>query len=123
MILYKKKFKLPKKKNQNILFCPYSVLQGAIVKFCLKFSKRLSLEFFKVQFIQPELKTLEWDIINPDHLIGVSNVHTFDFNLNPPFWISLDYIKVTFDNNYRYNGISIELISDWIKVSCSQAGF
>ena len=30
--------------------------------------------------------------------------------------------KVTFDN-YIYDAISIGLISDWTKVSCSQAGF
>ena len=28
-----------------------------------------------------ELKTLEWDILNPDRLIWVSNVHTFDLFL------------------------------------------
>ena len=35
------------------------------------------------------------------------DVHTFDFILNPLFWT-----KVMFDNNYRYNAILIELISD-----------
>ena len=29
----------------------------------------------------PELKTLEWDILNHDRLIWLSNVHTFDFIL------------------------------------------
>ena len=38
-----------------------------------------------------ELKTLEWDILNPDRLIWVSNVHTFDFILNPLF---LDILTV-----------------------------
>ena len=42
--------------------------------------------------------------IIPDRLIWVSNVHTFDYN-------------------YRYNAISIGLIFDWNKVSCSQASF
>jgi len=32
-----------------------------------------------------ELKTIEWDILNPDYLIWVSNVHTFDFLLKPFF--------------------------------------
>ena len=32
-------------------------------------------------------------------------------------------VKVTFDNNYRYDAILIGLISDWTTVSCSQAGF
>ena len=63
-----------------------------------------------------ELKTLEWDILDPDCLIWVSNEHTFDFLLNPLFWISLL-------NKNRYNAISIGLISDWIKVICSQADF
>ena len=29
--------------------------------------------------LSSELKTLEWDILNPDRLIWVSNVHTFNF--------------------------------------------
>ena len=33
----------------------------------------------------PEL-TLEWDTINPDCLIRISNVDTFDFLLNPLFF-------------------------------------
>ena len=32
-----------------------------------------------------ELKTLEWDILNSDYLIWVSNGHTFDFFLNHSF--------------------------------------
>ena len=32
-------------------------------------------------------------------------------------------IKVTFSNNYRYDAVSIGLISDRTKVSCSQTGF
>jgi len=35
--------------------------------------------------IHSELKTLEWDILNPDYLIWVSNGHTFDFLLKPFF--------------------------------------
>ena len=35
--------------------------------------------------IFPELKTLEWDILNPDNLIWVSNGQTFDFLLKPFF--------------------------------------
>ena len=34
----------------------------------------------------PELRTLEWDTINPDCLIRISNVDTFDFLLNPLFF-------------------------------------
>ena len=33
----------------------------------------------------PELKTLEWDILNVDYLIWVSNGRTFDFLLKPFF--------------------------------------
>ena len=88
----------------------------------LKVSFNDTLLNSRLRGVYTELKTLEWDILNPDR-IWVSNVHTFDFNLNPSFWISLDYIKVTFDNNYRYNGISIGLISDWIIVRWSQASF
>ena len=36
-----------------------------------------------------ELNTLEWDILNPDRLIWISNVHILDFILL--FWISLLY--------------------------------
>ena len=64
------------------------------------------------------LKTSEWDILNPEYPI---------YTLLILFLIlSFGYfygIKVTFDNNYRYNAMSIGLISDWIKVSCSQDGF
>ena len=37
--------------------------------------------------------------------------HTFDFILNPLF-LDISTVEVTFDNNYRYNAISIELIFD-----------
>ena len=33
----------------------------------------------------PELKTLEWNILNPDYLIWVSNGQTVDFLLKPFF--------------------------------------
>ena len=63
-----------------------------------------------------ELKTLEWDILNPDLLIWVSNVHcTFDFTLNSLF-LNIHYpycINAKFDNKYRYHAISIELKIDW----------
>ena len=60
-----------------------------------------------------ELKTLEWGILNLDYLIWVSNGHTFDFLLNPLFLYrpSPYCIKVSFDKNYRYDAISIGLIS------------
>ena len=61
-----------------------------------------------------ELKTLEWDILNHGRLIWVSNIHTFNFFLIILFFEYPYCIKVTFDNNYRYNAISIGLISDWI---------
>ena len=35
---------------------------------------------------ETELKTLEWDISNPNYLIWVSNGHTFDF-LRKPFFL------------------------------------
>ena len=35
--------------------------------------------------LRPELKTLEWDILNPDYLIWVSNGNTFDFIVKPFF--------------------------------------
>ena len=34
----------------------------------------------------PELGTLEWDTFNPDWLIRISNVDTFNFLLNPLFF-------------------------------------
>ena len=35
---------------------------------------------------KPELRTLEWETFNPDCLIRISNVDTFDFLLNPLFF-------------------------------------
>ena len=55
---------------------PWSKVLGKI--------KRLSYMFYTWL----ELKTLEWDILNPDYLIWVSNSyngHTFDFILKPFF--------------------------------------
>ena len=57
---------------------------------------------------------IEWDILNQDPLIWLFNVHTFDFLLLILFLDILLY-KVTFDNNYRYNAISIGMLSNWIK--------
>ena len=36
-------------------------------------------DFVKKVIQQTEVKTLEWDILNPDYLIWVFNGHTFDF--------------------------------------------
>ena len=55
-----------------------------------------------------ELKTSAWDILNTDRLIWISNVHTSDFLLNPlvGYFYCIYCMKVTFDNNYRYNATS-----------------
>ena len=37
------------------------------------------------EVLTSELKTLEWDIPNPDYLIWVSNGHTFDYLLKQFF--------------------------------------
>ena len=43
---------------------------------------------FSISRVQefPELGTLEWDTINPDCLIRISHVASFDFLLNPHFF-------------------------------------
>ena len=101
--------------SQAELFTEYNMLKGKIV-----FSNSILIIhiYYLHGFRISELKSQEWDILNHDRLIWLSNVHTFDFLLNPLFGYFY-CIKVTFDNNYRYNAISIGLISDWIKVSCS----
>jgi len=38
------------------------------------------------KLVESELKTLEWDILNRNYLIWVSNGQTFDFLLKPFFW-------------------------------------
>ena len=45
------------------------------------FKKLQRTIFFMKAFKSSELKTLEWDILNPDRLIWVFNVHTFYFLL------------------------------------------
>ena len=40
---------------------------------------------FQNKYIKSELKTLEWDILNPDRLIWISNLDTFNVLLNPLF--------------------------------------
>ena len=37
----------------------------------------------------PELETLVLDTFNPVRLLSISTVNTFDFLLDPLFWISL----------------------------------
>ena len=55
------------------------------------FHKKLCLgnyryrRFWLSKYMCTELKTLEWDILNPDYLIWVSNGHTFYFFLNHSF--------------------------------------
>ena len=48
-------------------------------------SKTLKLQYIKYhyQVLKPELKTLEWDILNPDYLVWVSTLYIFF--LNRPF--------------------------------------
>ena len=61
-----------------------------------------------------------------DRLIWIFTLETFDFLFNPLF-LDIPFpttcIKNTFDYKYRYDATSTELITDWTKVSCSQAGF
>ena len=76
--------------------------------------------------METELETFELKTFNPNCLIWISTVDTFNFNSNP---LSLD---ITFHTTcktdtvyykYRYDAISIGLISDWTKVSCLQSAF
>ena len=46
----------------------------------------------------PELGTLEWDTFNPDWLIRISNVDTFNFLLNPLFFDIKKNQKPVFQN-------------------------
>ena len=74
----------------------------------------------------PALKTLELDILNPERLIWISTVETFNFLFNPlllDITLPTTWNKETFDYKYRNDAISIGLISDWTIVSCLQAGF
>ena len=62
-----------------------------------------------------ELKTLELDTPNPDRLIRISTVETFNFLFNPlllDITIPTTCNKDKDDNKYRYNALSIGLISD-----------
>ena len=62
-----------------------------------------------------KLKTLEWDILNHDRLIWLSNVYTLLISTYNSLLGYFYCIKVTFDNNYRYNAISIGLIYIYTK--------
>ena len=63
-----------------------------------------------LNFHWPELKTLELDILNPESLIGISSVETFNFLFNP---LLLDITfpttcnKDTFDYKYKDDAILI----------------
>ena len=48
--------------------------------------EHINLKFLGLIYKCPELKTIEWDILNPKYLIGVPNGHNFDFLLNPLFF-------------------------------------
>ena len=72
------------------------------------------------------LRSSVWVVFNNFLLIDAtdrskisSDQKRFFSSYNPVFG-HFYYMKVVFDN-YRYNAISIGRISDWIKVSCSQA--
>ena len=60
-----------------------------ILKFLIPLSLQtdsINLWYFKLRlFDLTELKTLKWNILNPNYVIWVSNVHTFDFLLKQFF--------------------------------------
>ena len=59
-----------------------------LVRLLLLFSRlnnRSGIRKFHSKVFSSELKTFEWDILNPDYLIWVSNGHTYDLLLNPLF--------------------------------------
>ena len=66
-------------------------------------------EIYKnVTISRPELKTFVLDKVNPDFLIFVSTVDTYDFMLNPLFWISLlDYNQWEFAHWLRGENFKI----------------
>ena len=76
----------------------------------------------RLSSVSSELKTLEWYILNHDRLVWLSNVHTFDFIINPLFGYFY-CMKVTFDNNYRYNAVSIELYPIELKSAVHKTAF
>ena len=45
--------------------------KSKICKFPLKVSVQKSVKSFFAKIVQSELKTLEWDILNPDRLINL----------------------------------------------------
>ena len=74
---------------------------------------RLCFNFLRISILNlTELKTLERDILNPDCLIAEYPMYTLLIFFIILFFGYLYCIKVTFDNNYRYNAKSIGLISD-----------
>ena len=63
-------------------------------------------------------RTLEWETHNSDRLIWISTVETFNFLFNLlllDITFPITCYKDTFDNNYRYNAISIGLWSQLFK--------
>ena len=68
--------RLPCKKNQKAMDCRLCSLKKNTLDFIIQCS---------------ELKTLELDTFNPDRLIWISNVDTFNFLLNP-LWFFLFFI-------------------------------
>ena len=65
-------------------------------------------------------ETLELHSLNPDRLMWISTAETFFNSLLLNITFPTTCYKDTFDYKYRYDAITIGLISDWTKVSCSQ---
>ena len=67
----------------------FTLLCKTIIENCMGKSLLESLignNFSKPKYVTPELETLECDTFNPDCLIRISNVDTFNILLNPLFF-------------------------------------
>ena len=65
--------------------------------------------------IWPQLGTLEWITFNPDCLIRISTVETFNFSPNPLFFSLLGYPLIVFSNE---NISVLSLVARFSLIGC-----
>ena len=100
--------RLPCKKNQKSMDC----------RLCSSLFKKNTLDFI----IQcSELKTLELDTFNPDRLIWISNVDTFNFLLNPFFFFL--FLSLSVSDQWEFTYKMARKISNFLASLIGCSGF
>jgi len=98
---------------QLLIIFKMRLLTNGIFRICWKIFNLTEYSCLRWDWVT-RAENLEWDILNPDYLIWVSNWHTFDFLLNPFFHgykIKTRFFKLASSSHVSVFNLKIRLVT------------